>query len=128
MLRKNLQAIAAGILAAAVVHGPAGAEAGFKALGGIAAEPMSATEMEATQGKALVNFGSFSIDNHTYLGWYHFYTATGSSYAVNSTTGETLLLINNQWFPATLFGGVTITVGRVDFGILEPIAQLLNGR
>ena len=55
MLRKTLQAIAVGALAITVIHGPAGAETSFKALGGVAAEPMSATEIEATQGKAIVD-------------------------------------------------------------------------
>jgi len=84
------------------------------------------------QGKAILDLGTFSVDNEAYPGFLHFYTyATQSHYTVDPTTGATYLWIGNQWFPATLFGGATVAVGPSVYGDLEPIWQLwqlLNGR
>jgi hypothetical protein len=114
------------------------AETDFSTLGGIPAEPMNAAEMDAVQGKAILHFGTFSVDNEAIPGWFHFYRypvgdgsilpAIGSHYKVHPTTGATYLWISNHWFPAVLFGGATATVGHVGLGVLEPIGRLLNGR
>ena len=127
------------IAAIAMIAGatvPAHAESGFSTLGGIPAEPMNAQEMDAVQGKAILDFGTFSVDNETYVGWYHFYKypvgdgsilpAIGHHYLVDPTTGATYLNINNLWVPAELGGGATVTVGFVSLGALEPIGELLN--
>ena len=122
-----------GIAATAV---PAHAETAFSTLAGIEAEPMNAQEMDAVQGKAILDYGWFSADNETYVGWYHFYKypvgdgsilpAIGHHYIVHLTTGETYLNINNLWSPAQLFGGATVTAGLVSLGDLKPIGDLLN--
>jgi hypothetical protein len=83
---------------------PAHAETAFSTLAGIEAEPMNAQEMDAVQGKAILDYGTFSIDNETYPGLLRLYEyATGFSYHYR--------WIGNQWFSTTPDGRVIVTVG-----------------
>jgi hypothetical protein len=95
-------------LAAALAAGPARADDGFKALAGVVAEPMSAADMEAVQGKGFIYYNGYGIYHQESGGYLQHdpglsaYTPGSSVYYIDTGSFRNYFL-GNQNYIAPVF-------------------------